>query len=567
MAYGANTIFDVRTGGSDTANGGCFDPGQTAGMFTDGVATLANTSAPVFTSASYNFVAGDVNHWLYIASGTNWTPGWYQIASVAANAATLTAGLGAYYLSINKSPTRVSTNAGLFADAVGCATIASPTGATWTIDYSQSTTARVSYTDLASAGAGLTVSSAANPFGKQMVGNGLIIASGTNFTAGVYVVASVAATVATVVGAANMTTGVGVSGVGGLGGCFATPGKAAGLKVAGNDIFWQSGTYNLSGNTVNTAGCQVSDTIGGVDQTNLTWWVGWNTTRTLHNADTSWPTINANLQTALTLFSMTGVYTRARNIIVDGNSKASLTGFNQNASYQKIDHIKAQNCTVVGIDLQGGNAVEGDNLSGTGCSGTAGVRVNALASVVEVWANTTTGIVLSNNAILKKFLSYANTGASSFGVGFNSVGASLFDGVCYGNGADGVDTSNSIGSITCENVICEANGAAGWKTGAVRDLVRLINCASYNNTSGHFTPGNITDLTGFVIGTGSFFVDAPNGNFAINNNGGAGAALRALGSPGLFPRGTSTGYTDIGAAQHRDPPLPGSLVMTPTSSY
>src|SRR6185503_9870086 len=97
-----NTIFEVRAAGSDTANGGFFDPGQTAGMNTDGAATSATGNSPVFSSASYNFVAGDVGAWVYIALGTNWTPGWYQIASVASNVATLTATIGTAYLSVNK---------------------------------------------------------------------------------------------------------------------------------------------------------------------------------------------------------------------------------------------------------------------------------------------------------------------------------------------------------------------------------------------------------------------------------------------------------------------------------
>ena len=95
MALSAFTIAEVETGGSDSANAGLFDPSQVAGGgFTDGAATVATSAAPVFTSASYNFVAGNVGAWLFIASGTAWIPGWYKIASVASNAATLGAGIG-----------------------------------------------------------------------------------------------------------------------------------------------------------------------------------------------------------------------------------------------------------------------------------------------------------------------------------------------------------------------------------------------------------------------------------------------------------------------------------------
>ncbi len=119
-ALSGNTIWDIRTTGSDTANGGAFDPAQTAGMFTDGAATSATGNSPVFTSASYNFVAGDVGAWVYIASGTNWTPGWYQIASVASNAATLSAAIGA---AIQGTTNAVNTRFPDHASTVaGCAT-------------------------------------------------------------------------------------------------------------------------------------------------------------------------------------------------------------------------------------------------------------------------------------------------------------------------------------------------------------------------------------------------------------------------------------------------------------
>src|SRR6185436_12524208 len=237
----STTLWEVEATGDDTNNGGAFDPGQTAGMFTDGAATSANTASPVFTSASYNFVAGDVGAWLFIGAGTNWTKGWYKIASVASNAATLSAAIGAAVQSsgATTSPIVPST-------VIGCATTASPTGATWSIDYSQQASARFTYTDLASAGAGLTVSSAAKPFAKQHVGNSIVITGGTNFTAGRYVIASVAATVATVVGPGNITTGAGASGTGGLGGALASPGLPGGVMVSHNQVFVKTGSYTVA---------------------------------------------------------------------------------------------------------------------------------------------------------------------------------------------------------------------------------------------------------------------------------------------------------------------------------
>src|SRR5438045_1468178 len=126
MSLSAFTIAEVRGSGSDTACGGLFDPSQTTGMFTDGAATSATGNSPVFTSASYNFAAGDAGAYVYIGAGTNWLPGWYKIASVASNAATLTASVGNVMGSTGggtASPTVLNT-------AAGCASTASPTGAT-----------------------------------------------------------------------------------------------------------------------------------------------------------------------------------------------------------------------------------------------------------------------------------------------------------------------------------------------------------------------------------------------------------------------------------------------------
>ena len=75
MALSGYLIWEIRPGSGSDNNGGGFDPSQTAGMLTDGAATSATGTAPVFTSASYNFVGGDVGAWVYIASGTNWIPG------------------------------------------------------------------------------------------------------------------------------------------------------------------------------------------------------------------------------------------------------------------------------------------------------------------------------------------------------------------------------------------------------------------------------------------------------------------------------------------------------------
>jgi hypothetical protein len=54
------------------------------------LATTSGTSAnPVVTSATHNFTSDEVGNLINVTAGTSWTPGLYEIKSVAANAATL----------------------------------------------------------------------------------------------------------------------------------------------------------------------------------------------------------------------------------------------------------------------------------------------------------------------------------------------------------------------------------------------------------------------------------------------------------------------------------------------
>lgn len=175
MAISSSCIWSVLSGG-DSAAGGGFVTGA-GSKATDLAATSATGNSPVVTSASYTFVANDVNHWLYVAAGANWTPGFYKIASVNAGAATLSAAIGA--ASVYDS----TTNTYIPNTVAGCATVASPTGGTWAINYSLKTTAGFTFTDLVIDGATNTdATSVANPITVAMIGNVLNVTSGTGFT-------------------------------------------------------------------------------------------------------------------------------------------------------------------------------------------------------------------------------------------------------------------------------------------------------------------------------------------------------------------------------------------------
>lgn len=532
MALGAGTIVEVQTGGSDTLNAGMFDPGQTAGMFTDGAATVANTAAPVFTSASYNFVAGDVGAWVYIATGTNWIAGWYKIASVAANAATLNGTIGQGVIAATYVPTTV----------VGCASVASPSSATWTIDYSQQAAAQFAYTDLASVGAGLLVSSVAKPFAKQQVGNGIVITGGTNFTTGRYVIASVAVGVATVVGAGNITTGAGVNGTGGQGGALASPGMASGSGiVTGNIVFIKTGTYTIASATPNIAtGCFSSAVVILSVQ-------GYQTVR--GDFGTA-PLLQASGISTFTLFTSTGADATVYNVNVDGAGLTASIGFSANGIAYKCAVL---NCTGGGFTATVGLLCSVCRT--TGCSSVAAFGTLIISIDCIAHDNTVTGFIISSSTISLRCIADSNSGASSDGFSLSGSSRSgAINCVAYNNGRDGFRIGDDVRVV--QNCIAENNGGVGIGDGAAaQDGTLLINNATYNNTGGSIltTAGGKGNLNlNPIVGSGSFFVDAANQNFALNNTSSAGALARATGFPGVLPLG-GTGYIDVGVLQHQDP--------------
>lgn len=261
MALAAGVIYEFRsTATASNVNAGLFNP-TNINMITDGASTSANTSSPVFTSASYSFVAGDVGHWLYIKYNVaNWTAGWYKIASVSGGAATLSAGIGQ---GVQAFPQAFAQTTFQPQTVAGISTLTSPTGATWAIDHSQVDTAPFSATDYVLATT-TTITSVSKPFGVQMIGNHIHIISGTGFTAGWYEITNVSGVTATLdraAGTAASTGGVGNVGGGlSLGAASDSTVLALGTAGGGNHYFFKgSFTLGASGSVVagGNASCNV----------------------------------------------------------------------------------------------------------------------------------------------------------------------------------------------------------------------------------------------------------------------------------------------------------------------
>lgn len=531
MALTATCIHEVRSGGSDTAAGGIFDPSQTAGMLTDGAATSATGNSPVFSSASYNFVAGDVGAKVFIASGTNWTPGWYEIASVATNQATLKAAVGEAVSESGATRRKPNTVA-------GCATVASPTNATWTIDYSQQASSQFTYTDITYV-SGTTFTSATNPFGKQQVGNVVRITGGTNFTTGYYIITSVTGTTATF--NATACSGASSDGAGNLGGAFATPGYCSGRLVAGNTAFVMAATYTTTSASSNVAGGTVAFTVGA-------YMIGYTTVR----GDNGQFTLKCGAGVGATLFGGSGEPHNVWNAIADGDSVTNTQGFifSGNGS-------TCINCTAKNMQYSGFNSMQfcidcyAYNCSPTqandgGFSGSIGVAcINCVAESCR-WGFRAAVTLVDCLAI--------NNLNEGFG---GQYYPRYINCTAYGNGSHGF-TSNGF-TMYAQNCISVSNTGYGFNNSSFHPMGLVYNCATNNNSSG--ATNNITNRSPITL-SGVPFTNAAGGDFSLDNTSGEGAALRGLSLPASKPGLSSTlVYKDVGAVQHQDSGGGGGLAM------
>lgn len=538
MAISSTAIIDIRNGGSDTLNGGLFNPGAT--LTADGAATSATGNSPVFTSASYNFVAGDVGAWLFIKSGSNWTPGWYQIASVASNQATLSAAIGQAVL--YSSTTGLATG---FNTVAGCATTASPTSASWTVDYSQQTTVQNSLTSLTTAAANAVILTASATV--AMIGNGIVITGGTNFTTGYYQINSVSAGVSITVDR-TCTSAAGVSGTAGVGGALASPGMGGAVAPA-NLMFLK---YNASAFIATSATINIASGCVGI--TNNYTICGYDTSRWLFNTDTNRPTYQVgSAVSAATLITTNGggVSGTVANIIFDGNSQTTSRGVNLRGTAWNCKFTACTNGGYVSNNSSSGVAVFCDFSACTtqsACQGGA-----SFCRADSCTATPFNGTDL--NAMFAFCIASSNTGASTDGFTITTNGH-LTNCVAYASGRDGYRISNSQHYTTVmTNCVAENNAGWGFNITTTPSFLLLKNCASYNNTSGRATGTGLVDALP-ITGSSSFFVNAASGNFAPNATAAAGILLRGLGFPATFPAGLTASYADIGAAQHADPTPP-----------
>lgn len=536
MAIAATTIWNARTDGDDTCGAG-FNP-DNANMMTDLAATVATGNAPVCTSATYTFVAGDVGKHLFIKSGTNWTPGWYVISSVAGGAATIQATVGTVTLYSSSAPIN-----GLNTVA-GCATVASPTSGTFSIDYSRSTTAALSLSDGACLTAATNLTSATGGFTKAMIGNLLYsTGAGTNDITGYLEIVNHTDTNTVVIDRTAASGGDATGITFKVGGGAASPGMVSGSKVAGNIILVRGGDdpeanpFNIS-NSADVSGGRISWGAGmhfhllgyGTLPGDITT-VG----------STARPVLKAAANSVAILTNSSNTNTIAENLILDGN-KATYTG---TAASSGNNYWVARNCTARN-GASGGFL--GGGLAATDCDAhsNTGAGFPFCRSLVRCVArdNSTNGFFGATTMV--DCVAVDNT---QDGMNVNNTMVSMSGCTCANNGGDGADFGASMSSCIIDNCIFYGNGNYGIRSAAASGArLRAFNCAFGSNTSGA-TTGPV-ELNGTVTLTATPFTNSASDDYSLNNTTGGGASCRAAGIPSAFAGLSSTpNYRDLGAAQ------------------
>ncbi|MGE4196017.1 MAG: right-handed parallel beta-helix repeat-containing protein [Phycisphaerales bacterium] len=397
-----------------------------------------------------------------------------------------------------------------------------------------------------------TITSATANFGTDVVGNVMYVAGGTgSITAGRYeITARNSATSVTVDRSTGLTAGTGVTL--NIGGALSSPGLAAGVKVAGNDVTIMAGTYTVTTGSSNVDGGTINESTGGVASPyNPSRWVGYQTTP--GDGGTK-PVIQINSTgvTGVTMFNLSGgPMTLIENLTLDGASKTSIRGVHDQSS----GHVVFRNCKIMNMTNYGLLDQNNDvsiNCEITGCSVSSAARFIGLAVGCYSHDNTIAGFE-SFDGTFVNCISESNSGASTDGFYANGSTIRCFGCVAYGNGRGGFDmTGNTARSALFVNCIAEGNTSYGFRATATASNSHLIHCAGYNNTAGNYDGSNAPTLVNFVALTGSPFTNAAAGDFTLNATADAGAACRAAGFPATITGATGTSYRDIGAMQHQD---------------
>jgi hypothetical protein len=610
MALTAGTIFETRASATTAnVNGAGFNPAN-ANFLTDLAtdANTANTSAPVVSSVTYNFVAGDAGAYVYVSAGTSWQPGWYPIASVASNKATLDAAIGSVVLTIN-SQGLVTRNT-----VVGCTSDATATltGGTFGVDYSQQNTAVINaVADFNAVGASTTLTSATAGFTPVMVGNlfhQTTTGTGAFGTVGWYEIVSYTNATTVVLDRAPNGGTASVNTTGYVGGA----GRLNGLEDAFFEMIPAASVVWIKGGTYTTSG-SISVASTNATSTNPSFVIGYNSLRgdTCNGSNRPVLAMGANALTwgqhqILVNLSVTstnaasfscGTGNKAINCrVFNSSSTASRVAFGASGSNNTL--IACEGISQNGIGIQNNTNTGGVfgcyiHDSTTGISGTAGAS-SFLFNIFE--ACLTTALSLSSNA----YNIIGNTiygREAKMGTGINLSAANpphskvignIFYGLTTGITVNGATDSNlsfyndfynnttdvssfkkgptdlaldpqftgatqitGTTATTSGSVLTQSGGDFSTVTDNV-DFVQVLSgtgvtVGNYLITSHTGTALTVNNALGTSSGGDVVYYVTTGHNFAVGTN------LKAAGFPSFTGSGSeTTGYMDLGAVQRQE---------------
>ncbi len=608
MALATGTVYEMRaTATTGNTNGAGFNPGN-ANFPTDLAATSATGNSPVVSSSTYTFVAGDVSSWVYIKSGTNWTPGWYQIASVSAGAATLSAAIG-QAIQINQAGGSVLA-AGIWGTntVAGCATTGSPTAGTFGVDYSQQDSAWVTKTDFASTGSSTSMTSATAAFTPVSVGNFFhLTAAGTGSFGVVGWYEIVSYTNATTV-VTDRTTNSGtamVAGTGSIGGA----GRWNALEStfhsqipAGGQVWTKSGSYTISG-----ASSGVNSNTTAANPANI---IGYTTLRGDACAGTNRPLFlcganNLTPPAGTNLFNLayTGTANPSFNLRNAGMAVNCLVT-NTTSTANRVAWTCGSNVRLIGCEgtSQNGPAVSTggpayfqgcyfhDSQYGITCGAASLVVVDCLITsnfLDGINYSFTGGGVFVNNTIYGAQIPVGNgINFSVTGNSYNAAVGNIFYGLATGitvstaeqdsnfsawnsffnNTADTSKWQKGATDLALDPQFTAASQLTGT-TATSATTVLTDSGANFSTVTDNVSYLHVTAGTGVTtgvylitshttttltvnntLGTGSsvvYYVSAGT-NFGIGTN------LKAKSFPGAFGSSSTTGYIDVGAVQRQE---------------
>lgn len=527
-------VFECRSLGSDF-NAGMFDPGST---FNNTLSSANGTSSsPTVSASNYSFISQDVNHYLFIQSGTNWTPGWYQITGLAGTSAIVNASTNQY---IKANYFRGKVN--------GIGTSNGLNSAFWTIDYSQSAIAVTSSLDLF-VNTSTTCSSSSSPFRNSMIGNSLRINAGTNFNTGLFLITGIAGTIATLHRTIGTVSSTGGSAVVGGAAYSVTRVLTDGVSVIGNVDFRcfikKDGTYYYSG----------GEYLFGGGYPNF---FGYENYRD----DRGKPLFEAIGYATRPFRRWDGVWLKLSNLEFNGNNwpSTTLAQFNNNQANSHFQNITFRNMRdgISGagmyskfcefIDCQGYAGtisygfVQGMNNSNNG-------SITAVMDNSIIWNNTTTHMSWPNPSA--GFYVFRNN------IVYNLRGA--------GNVLGSYENFNSLGNnyliYAANNIFSNITGSVHYNVSGYSALTFLLDSNSYFSVgaTGHTQFNSVGSSRYLVINcnilNNSPFANPENGNFRLNDHYLGGRLVRYKSAVSLVPETIIKQNRDVGPFQTRNSPI------------